>query len=153
LRPTISRVVGQVDDPSIGLNAAVAGVASAVKSQIPVLAVREMDSVIQLQSGEIAVMGGLMQDSSINEDQGVPGLADISWIGNLFKSRNNQGRTSELVILLRATIADQPAPDGADGSLYYNYNRDPRPVKLPRNPPALSLDDDDDLISDDDSTS
>ena len=130
LRPTISRVVGQVNDPSINLNAAVAGVSSPVQSQIPVLAVREMDSVIQLHSGEIAVMGGLMQDSSINSDQGVPEASDIPYFGNLFKSRDNQGKTSELVILLRATISDQPAPDAADGNLYSTYGNDPRPMKI-----------------------
>jgi general secretion pathway protein D len=131
LRPTVSRVVGEVDDPSINLNAAVAGVSSPIQSQIPVLAVREMDSVLQLHSGEIAVMGGLMQDSSINQDQGVPYLDELPAIGGLFKSRNNNGQTTELVILLRATIADQPKPDKADDSLYHGYNNDPRPLPLP----------------------
>ncbi|MDR3450244.1 MAG: secretin N-terminal domain-containing protein [Alphaproteobacteria bacterium] len=138
LRPTISRVVGEVDDPSINLNAAVAGVDNPIASQIPVLAVREMDSVIQLHSGEIAVMGGLMQDSSINQDQGVPFLDDIPYVGNLFKTRDNQGKTSELVILLRATIADQPKPDKADGDLYYKYSSDPRVMDVPHSaPPPL----------------
>lgn len=143
LRPTISRVVGEVNDPSISLNAAVAGVTASVQSQIPVLAVREMDSVIQLHSGEIAVMGGLMQDSSINTDQGVPGASDLTWVGNLFKSRSNEGKTSELVILLRATISDQPAPDNADGNLYEYYNHDPRPMKIPNTNVKLSPDDSD----------
>ena len=145
LRPTISRVVGQVNDPSINLNAAVAGVSSPIQSQIPVLAVREMDSVIQLHSGEIAVMGGLMQDSSINADQGVPAASDIPYLGNLFKSRDNQGKTSELVILLRATISDQPAPDAADSNLYSTYSNDPRPMNIPtRTPHSLpDLPDDD----------
>jgi general secretion pathway protein D len=147
LRPTISRIVGEVDDPSIGLNAANAGVTNSVTSQIPVLAVREMDSVIQLHSGEIAVMGGLMQDSSINTDTGVPGMADVSWIGNLFKSRNNNGTTSELVILLRATISDQPSPDGADSNLYQDYARDPRPLKLPKAKPSPDEDSDTDTPS------
>ncbi len=126
LRPTISRVVGNVDDPSIGLNAAVAGVTAPVESQIPILAVREMDSVVQLRSGEIAVMGGLMQDSSLNTEKGIPGFADVSWLGNMFKSRDNKSTVSELVVLLRATIADQPKPDFADEALYRQYSRDPR---------------------------
>ena len=130
LRPTISRIVGEVDDPSIDLNAAVAGVSSPIQSQIPVLAVREMDSVLQLHSGEIAVMGGLMQDSSINQDQGVPFFSDIPYLGVLFKSHNNQAATTELVILLRATISDQPKPDTADANLYHDYNNDPRPLPL-----------------------
>jgi MSHA type pilus biogenesis protein MshL len=131
LRPTVSRVVGQVDDPSIGLNAAQAGVNNPVESQIPVLAVREMDSVIQMRSGEVAVMGGLMQDQSINTDAGVPGLDETPIVGILAKSRDNQGITTELVILLRATIAAPPAPDMADVALYRRYNDDPRPLPLP----------------------
>jgi len=131
LRPTISRVVDQVKDPSIGLNAAQSGVTNPVESQIPVLAVREMDSVLQLGSGEVVVMGGLMQDSSINEDKGVPPFDALPIIGNLAKSRNNQGVTNELVILLRATVLDSPPPDAADSDLYYRYNMDPRLLPLP----------------------
>lgn len=128
LRPTISRIVGEANDPSISLNAAEANVATSVQSQIPVLAVREMDSVIRLHSGEVAVMGGLMQDSSINQDEGIPKLDTLPVIGDLAKSRNNQATTTELVILLRATIADQPGPDDADTDLYHRYNNDPRPL-------------------------
>jgi general secretion pathway protein D len=131
LRPTISRVVSRVNDPSIGLNAAQAGVSNPVQSQIPVLAVREMDSVLQLRSGEVGVMGGLMQDSSENTDQGVPPFDSIPVIGNLAKSRDNAGKTSELVILLRATILDNAPPDRADADLYRRYNNDPRPLPMP----------------------
>lgn len=131
LRPTISRVVDRVNDPSIGLNAAYSGNNTTVQSQIPVLAVREMDSVLQLQSGEVAVMGGLMQDSSENQDQGVPPFDTLPLVGNLAKSRDNQGRTSELVILLRATILKNPKPDTADANLYEKYNNDPRPLEIP----------------------
>jgi len=131
LRPTISRIVDRVNDPSIGLNAAYAGKDMTAQSQIPVLAVREMDSVLQLQSGEVAVLGGLMQDSSENQDQGVPPLDTLPIVGNLAKSRNNQGKTSELVILLRATIMKNAVPDAADSNLYHKYNRDPRPLPVP----------------------
>jgi general secretion pathway protein D len=132
LRPTISRVVDRVNDPSIGLNAAQSGVSNPVQSRIPVLAVREMDSVIQLNSGEVAIMGGLMQDSSQNQDQGVPPFDELPVVGNLAKSRDNQGETSELVILLRATILDNASPDETDMDLYERYNRDPRPLPRPR---------------------
>ena len=132
LRPTISRVVSTVNDPSIGLNAAQANVANPVQSQIPVLAVREMDSVIQLRSGEVAVLGGLMQDSSLNQENGVPPFDTLPVAGSLFRSRDNAGSTTELVILLRATIADTPAPDDADADLYTRYNHDPRPLPMPK---------------------
>ncbi len=130
LRPTISRIVNYVTDPSIGLNAAQAGLTSSVSSQIPVLAVREMDSVLQVHSGEVVVMGGLMQDKSENTDQGVPPFDNWGLLGNLFKSRDNSATTSELVILLRATVLDRPIPDAADVDLYQRYNNDPRPLPL-----------------------
>jgi general secretion pathway protein D len=130
LRPTVSRVVDHVTDPSIGLNAAAAGISNPVQSQIPVLAVREMDSVLQLHSGEVAIMGGLMQDSSQNTDMGVPPFDALPVVGNLAKSRDTSGTTSELVILLRATILNNPSPDNADVDLYQRYNTDPRPLPI-----------------------
>lgn len=134
LRPTISRVVARVNDPSIGLNAAQSGNSNPVQSQIPVLAVRELDSVLQMQSGEVAIMGGLMQDSSTNEDRGIPPFDTLPLIGNLAKSRDNNGATSELVILLRATVLANATPDIADTELYQRYNNDPRPLPLPLPP-------------------
>lgn len=132
LRPTISRVVSYVSDPSIALNAATAGATTTIESEIPVLAVREMDSVLQLQSGEVAVLGGLMQDSSENQDQGVPPFDTLPLIGNFAKSRSNDGTTSELVILLRATILENSEPDSTDKDLYQYYNNDPRPILQPK---------------------
>jgi general secretion pathway protein D len=131
LRPTISRVLSYVSDPSISLNAAEAGVKTEVDSKIPVLAVREMDSVLQLHTGEVAVMGGLMQDSAENTENGAPPFDVIPVIDNLAKSRNNSATTNELVILLRATILDHPLPDGADQDLYRRYTPDPRPLPMP----------------------
>lgn len=135
LRPTISRIVGQASDPSIGLNAAQAGIANPVESQIPVLAVREMDSVIRLRSGEVAVMGGLMQSSAQKKSDGIPMLdswfGDVPILGNLVKANDDQTGTTELVILLRATLADPPTPDEADRDAYYNnIENDPRPYDL-----------------------
>lgn len=134
LRPTISRVVDRISDPSIGLNAAQHNVSAPVDSKIPVLAVREMDSVLRMRSGEVGVMGGLMQDSSINSDKGIPPLDEVPLVGNLARSRDNNGTVSELVILLRATITDQTKPDGADADLYHHYNNDPRPLMPAPNP-------------------
>lgn len=131
LRPTISRIVDRVKDPSIGLNAAQVKVAAPVESLVPVLAVREMDSVLRMASGEVAVMGGLMQDSSENSESGVPPLDEVPVLGNLAKSRDNNGKVTELVILLRAVIAPSAAPDATDSDLYQRFGRDPRPLPMP----------------------
>ncbi len=130
MRPTLSFIVDHVEDPSIKITAADAGVPE-VSSSIPVVAVREMDSVLTLPSGTVAVMGGLMQDSAGNLENGVPFADEVPIAGNLAKSRQSNANLSELVILLRATIVDDgPKPDDADKELYTEYTRDRRPLPI-----------------------
>jgi len=66
--------------------------------------VRETDSVIRAESGQIVVIGGLIQDSSEDSNSAVPFLSDIPLFGELFKQRSFQSRKSELVILLRPVV-------------------------------------------------
>lgn len=132
LRPTVSFIVDRVEDPGVKIAAADANVPE-VTSSIPVVAVREMDSVLSLKSGTVAVMGGLMQDTSGNLENGIPFADEVPLAGNLAKSRKNDAKLSELVILLRATIvgADGAAPDEADKEIYHKFARDRRPMPVP----------------------
>ncbi|MGM0954072.1 MAG: pilus (MSHA type) biogenesis protein MshL [Pseudomonadota bacterium] len=68
--------------------------------------VRETDSVIRAESGQIVVIGGLIQNRSEDSNAAVPFFSDIPLVGELFKQRNFQSRKSELVILLRPIVAD-----------------------------------------------
>jgi MSHA biogenesis protein MshL len=68
--------------------------------------VRESDSVVTAKSGQLIVIGGLMQKSHSNQDYRVPLLGDIPLIGNLFKSQQRITDHTELVILLRPIIVD-----------------------------------------------
>lgn len=131
LRPTVSFIVDRVEDPGVKIAAADANVPE-VSSSIPVVAVREMDSVLTLKSGAVAVMGGLMQDASGNLEKGVPFADEVPVFGNLAKSRSNDSKLTELVILLRATVMnnDAPKPDDADIELYKKFNRDRRPLPV-----------------------
>ncbi|WP_150112672.1 pilus (MSHA type) biogenesis protein MshL [Marinobacter nitratireducens] len=67
--------------------------------------VRETDSVIRAESGQIVVIGGLIQNSSEDSNAAVPFFSDIPLVGELFKQRDFQSRKSELVILLRPVVA------------------------------------------------
>ncbi|PXX89391.1 pilus (MSHA type) biogenesis protein MshL [Marinobacter vulgaris] len=67
--------------------------------------VRETDSVIRAESGQIVVIGGLIQDTSEDSNSAVPFLSEIPLLGELFKQRRFQSRKSELVILLRPVVA------------------------------------------------
>jgi MSHA biogenesis protein MshL len=67
--------------------------------------VRETDSVIRAESGQIVVIGGLIQNSSEDNNSAVPFFSDIPILGELFKQRRFQSTKSELVILLRPVVA------------------------------------------------
>jgi MSHA biogenesis protein MshL len=64
--------------------------------------IRESDSVVRVHSGQVIVIGGLMQDIGSEEWAGTPGLARLPFLGSLFRHQRDVTRMSELVILLRA---------------------------------------------------
>lgn len=68
--------------------------------------IRESDTIIHANSGEIVVIGGLMQSMISERDSKTPLLGDIPILGNLFKSKNDIETKKELVILLKPTVVD-----------------------------------------------
>ena len=100
IRPSISRVIGQKDDPSLDLFKT----ASTIRNSIPIIRSREFDSVMRVANGNIAVMGGLMEDLLQDNDNHVPVLASNPLIGGLFQNRDDTRRKTELVIFVRPTI-------------------------------------------------
>ena len=66
VRPTIRRRVAFATDPNPAL-------AAATPNLIPIFETRELDSILRIQSGQTAVLGGLMQDSASNTEDGIPG--------------------------------------------------------------------------------
>jgi len=68
--------------------------------------IRESDSIIRARSGEVVVIGGLMQSQTTDQDSGVPLLNDIPVAGQLFNQKNKNSRKTELVILIRPIIID-----------------------------------------------
>lgn len=106
IRPTISRILRFVSDPNPAL------AAQDIINEIPEIQVREMESLLRLNNGQIAVIGGLMQDVVNKDSDAVPGLSRIPGIGEAFRYRDNQVTKTELVIFLRATVIKEPSLDG-----------------------------------------
>jgi general secretion pathway protein D len=113
LRPTISRVIDYVDDPNPAL--AQAGTVS----RVPEIETRELESVMKVNTGDIAVMGGLMQESVNNQRDQIPGAGSLPFIGNLFRYVNDSSTKSELVIFLRPTVVLDASLEGD----YANYRQ------------------------------
>lgn len=69
--------------------------------------VRESDTIIRAKSGEIVIIGGLIETYSTDEESKTPLLGDIPLIGGLFKSVSDTTQKRELVILLKPIVIGQ----------------------------------------------
>ncbi|MDP2825964.1 MAG: pilus (MSHA type) biogenesis protein MshL [Sulfuritalea sp.] len=104
VRPTISSLKGAgKTDPTPGL---------AVANVVPEIQTREMESMLRLSDGEVAVMGGLMEDRVNYNTNEIPGLGGLPVIGNFFSNRNDTTTKTELVIFLKPTIIRDPSIHG-----------------------------------------
>ena len=115
VRPTISRVLRRVEDPNPAL------AESDVVSLIPEISVREMESVMQVNGGDTAIIGGLMQDQQGDETSGVPGLSKLPWVGDLFSYKDNSYTKSELIIFIRPTVIKRASLDTKELKTYEKY--------------------------------
>ena len=98
VHPSVSEVVDQEKIITIGERDVTLPLARST--------VRETDSVIRAESGQIVVIGGLIQSSSEDDNSAVPFFSEIPLLGELFKQRRFESRKSELVILLRPVVAN-----------------------------------------------
>jgi general secretion pathway protein D len=73
---------------------------------------REMESVLKIENNQIAILGGLMQDDVSNKTDGVPLLADMPVLGQIFKNRNDTKTKTELVIFLRPVVIKDASIEG-----------------------------------------
>jgi len=133
LRPSITRITSFVQDPGVQLTIAQFQAsnpnAPSVSSPVPVIETREMDSMINMESGDTIVMGGLMQDSSNNVREGIPGAMDIPILGQAVSSNIKENAVNELVIFIRATMVNPRATIAdEDIRLYKTFTPDPRPI-------------------------
>ncbi len=106
VRPTISRILRYVNDPSPALTDA------NVVNAIPEIQIREIESILKVFSGQTAVLGGLMQDSLDTNTSGLPGLSKLPGLGNLFSYRDDTASKTELIVFIRPVVIKQPSLDG-----------------------------------------
>ena len=120
IHPTVSQVTSNVQQLTVN------GVADSLP--LALSQVRESDSVVKAKSGQLIVIGGLMQSTRTEQVYKLPGLADIPLVGNLFKSTQRTEVHTELVILLRPIVMDNDTQwvEAADESLDRARRLDPK---------------------------
>ncbi|MBX3660001.1 MAG: pilus (MSHA type) biogenesis protein MshL [Ramlibacter sp.] len=122
LRPTVSRITGYAVDPNPAL------AAQGVTNRIPEIQTREFESIMKVRDGEVAVLGGLMQDDQSNATDQIPVAGEIPVLGELFRYRNNRATKNELVVFLRPTILRD---NSLDGDLSFIRRQLPPGVSVP----------------------
>jgi len=103
VKPSTTRLIRFVNDPNPAL---------LIPNQVPQLRMREMESLIKVNSGQIAVLGGLIEDSVNDIEDTIPIINSIPIIGSLFSSRNRNNTKTELVVFLRPIVVKDPSIDG-----------------------------------------
>ena len=72
---------------------------NALTISVPALSTRRAQTEFEVQDGQSFVIAGLMDNRVTNQYSKMPGLGDIPILGNLFRSKNLQKSTTELVVL------------------------------------------------------
>ena len=98
VRPIVSRVQDQNKTITLGSATNVFNLPLAQSTT------RQSDSIVRARSGQVVVIGGLMQDTSDNTDASVPWMGKLPLVGGLFKQQRKNLSRSELVILLRPQV-------------------------------------------------
>ena len=117
VRPTISRVLRFKEDPNPSLT--VNG--QRIPNPVPEIQVREMESVLQVASGQTVILGGLMQDDMRFIREQLPVLGDTRDIGELFRFRNERVAKTELVIFLKPTVVTNPTLESDELKFFQRF--------------------------------
>ncbi len=99
IHPTVSTVTEKIKDISISSG-------TSLSVPLAVSTIRESDSIIRARSGQVVIIGGLMQNSVEERVSKVPLLGDIPLLGALFRHTQEIKKKSELVILLKPIVMD-----------------------------------------------
>lgn len=123
IRPTLSRITSEVEDPGVKLIANRLN-ADSIQSLVPVVEAREIDTVLRIKSGEVMVIGGLMEERAVNNDRGVPGASRVPFLGNAFKSVQKESEVIETVIFIKATIVPGQGVSVEDQEFYNKFSKE-----------------------------
>ncbi len=109
IKPTLSSANETVNDPASPRDSSGDVIADLI-NKVPIVQSKTLDTIAKIQSGNIIVIGGLLENSSTNTDRGVPFIARIPIIGWLFKSISKESSTKETVIFIKATVVNSGTP-------------------------------------------
>jgi MSHA type pilus biogenesis protein MshL len=105
VRPTISSISSYKRDPNPNIPAT-------IENLVPQIRTREIESIMRVGSGDIAVLGGLMEDGIDHKTGRIPGLGQVPMVGELVTARSASSRKSELIVFLRPVVIKEASLAG-----------------------------------------
>ena len=84
---------------------------------------RSIESNVLVEDGAVVVLGGLLQDDYAGNQEKVPGLGDVPWLGNLFKSESRSRKKTNLMVFLRQVVVRDGAATNALSLDRYDFMR------------------------------
>ena len=109
LKPAVTRVLSYRRAP---VPTAIGNASGDIENLVPITRIRELESVMSLRDGEIAVMGGLLEDRVGDNNSSVPGLSKLPGVGALFQKKQESTYKTEFVVFIKARIIKNPSLHG-----------------------------------------
>ena len=100
---------------------------------------RSIKTTVQLEDGELLVLGGLIDDRVIDTEQKVPVLGDIPVLGLLFRASKLTKVKQNLIIFIKATIIKDPVKARTLSRRKYNFMRDAQLEQIEEDPPYIPV--------------
>ncbi len=85
---------------------------------------RSIKTTVQLEDGELLILGGLIDENVVKSEQKIPGLGDIPILGALFRTSKTTKVKQNLLVFIRSTIIKDPDKARQLSQRKYNFMRD-----------------------------
>ena len=121
---TVTPHINSGDSVRLEIKQEVSSIANAVDGAVDLITnKRELTTSVMVADGGLLILGGLSEDTTRENIQGVPYLSRIPLLGNLFKSRDSSKTRRNLMIFLRPIILRDAATEAAVSGEKYNFLR------------------------------
>ncbi|MBB5208042.1 type II secretion system secretin GspD [Chiayiivirga flava] len=121
---TVTPHINSGDSVRLEVKQEVSSIANSVDGAVDLITnKRELTTSVMVADGGLLILGGLSEDNTRENIQGVPYLSRIPLIGNLFKSRDSSKTRRNLMVFLRPIILRDAATEAAVSGEKYNFLR------------------------------
>ncbi|MGB3086842.1 MAG: secretin N-terminal domain-containing protein [Phycisphaerae bacterium] len=102
--------IGENNDITLEMETEVSDVIARGEDNLPVVTRRTAKNTVRIQNGGTAVVAGLMDSRTRLSDSRAPGLADIPWLGGLWRSREDSKSSRQVAVFVTARLIPEEPP-------------------------------------------